>query len=92
MKDLQKHEKKKINQKSRKNKLISFSIIGVIGLLIVVGYATGIVTYNPVVKDKKNTFNKSEKCLEKLKGKHSKKELLDILSKKKFTESYCDYL
>ena len=84
--------KLKINQKSRKNKLISFSIIGVIGFLILVGYATGIVTYNPIIKDKNNTFNKSEQCFEKLKGKHSKKELLDILSKKKFSESYCDYL
>ena len=67
--------------------IILSSLVALIGI----GIATGFITFNPIDKSKPS-YAKDQQCFEDLKRKNSPQELMEIMKKKKMTESYCDLL
>ena len=75
-----------------KNTKRTIIILSSIAAVIIIGIATGVITFDPVTKSKSNTYGKSEQCFAKLKKKLSKEKMLAIMNKKKWDQSFCDFL
>ena len=63
-------------------------------MVVVIGIATGVITFQPP-EDSKNlnrAQKKSDECFQKLKLKFDNKKLMAISSKKKWNQSWCDFL
>ena len=76
----------------KKNSKRTIIILSSLAAVIIIGVASGIINYIPITKSKNNTFGKSDKCFEKLKNKLSREELMAIMNKKKWNESWCNFL
>ena len=62
-----------------------------LAVLVGIGIATGFINFTPM-QSGKPSLAKDKKCFEDLKRKNSPQELMEIMKKKKMTESYCDLL
>ena len=77
-----------------KNTKKTIIILSSLALVIIIGVATGVITFDPP-EDSKNlnrAQKKSDQCFQKLKQKVSKEKLMAITSKKKWYQSWCDFL
>ena len=77
-----------------KNTKKTIIIISSLALVIIIGVATGVITFDPP-EDSKNlnrAQKKSYQCFQKLKMKVSKERFVAITSKKKWNQSWCDFL
>ena len=54
-----------------KNTKRTIIILSSLAAVIIIGIATGVITFDPVTKSKSNTYGKSEQCFAKLKKKLS---------------------
>ena len=77
-----------LKKNTKRTIIILFSLAAV----IIIGIASGIINYVPITKSKNNTFGKSDKCFEKIKNKLSREELMTIMNKRKWNQSWCDFL
>ena len=77
-----------LKKNTKRTIIILFSLAAV----IIIGIVSGIITYVPITKSKNNTFGKSDKCFEKIKNKLSREELMAIMNKRKWNQSWCDFL
>ena len=69
-------------------------ILSSLAIVIVIGIATGFITFQ-LPEDSKNlnrAQKKSDECFQKLKLKFDNKKLMAISSKKKWNQSWCDFL
>ncbi len=82
--------KKAIDHKTQKSHRVSYAIVGVLIVLLIIGYASGFIVFNSV--EKGPNYSKSDQCFEQLKAKHSPQEMMQLIAKKKMSESYCDLL
>ena len=76
----------------KKNTKRTIIILSSLAAVIIIGIVSGIITYVPITKSKNNTFGKSDKCFEKIKNKLSREELMAIMNKRKWNQSWCDFL
>ena len=76
----------------KKNTKRTIIILSSLAAVIIIGIVSGIITYVPITKSKNNTFGKNDKCFEKIKNKLSREELMAIMNKKKWNQSWCDFL
>lgn len=67
-------------------------ILSTLAAILAIGAATGVVTYVPITKSKNNTFGKSDKCFQELKKELPPAELMTIMNKRKWDQSWCDFL
>ena len=77
-----------------KNTKKTIIILSSLALVIIIGVASGVITFDPP-EDSKNlnrAQKKSDQCFQKLKQKVSKEQLMAITSKKKWNQSWCDFL
>ena len=77
-----------------KNTKKTIIILSSLALVIIIGVATGVITFD-LPEDSKNlnrAQKKSDQCFKKLKQKVSKEKLMAITSKKKRNQSWCDFL
>ena len=65
-----------------KNTKRTIIILSSLAAVIIIGIATGVITFDPVTKSKSNTYGKSEQCFAKLKKKLSKEKMLDKIYSK----------
>ena len=78
----------------KKNQKKTIIILSSLVIVIVIGIATGVITFEPP-EDSKNlnrAQKKSDECFQKLKLKFDNKKLMAISSKKKWNQSWCDFL
>ena len=78
----------------KKNRKKTIIILSSLVIVIVIGIATGVITFEPP-EDSKNlnrAQKKSDECFQKLKLKFDNKKLMAISSKKKWNQSWCDFL
>jgi|TARA_B100001964_G_C13635976_1_gene338431 hypothetical protein len=75
-----------------KNTKRTIIILSSLAAVIIIGIATGVINFDPVTKSKSNTYGKSDQCFAKLKKKLSKEKMLAIMNKKKWNQSFCDFL
>ena len=76
-----------------KNTKKTIIILSSLALVIIIGVATGVITFDPPEDSKNlNRAQKSDQCFQKLKQKVSKEKLMAITSKKKWNQSWCDFL
>ena len=76
-----------MNKNTKTTIIILSSLVALIGT----GIATGFINFTPM-QSGKPSLAKDKKCFEDLKRKNSPQELMEIMKKKKMTESYCDLL
>ena len=77
-----------------KNTKKTIIILSSLALVIIIGVATGVITFD-LPEDSKNlnrAQKKSDQCFQKLKQKVSNEKLMAITSKKKWNQSWCDFL
>ena len=77
-----------------KNTKKTIIILSSLALIIIIGVATGVITFD-LPEDSKNlnrAQKKSDQCFQKLKQKVSNEKLMAITSKKKWNQSWCDFL
>ena len=77
-----------------KNTKKTIIILSSLALVIIIGVASGVITFD-LPEDSKNlnrAQKKSDQCFQKLKQKVSKEKLMAIISKKKWNQSWCDFL
>ena len=79
--------KKLPNNKTKKTIIILSTLAALVGI----GIATGFINFTPMQRGKPS-LAKDTKCFEDLKKKNSPQELMEIMKRKKLTESYCDLL
>jgi len=79
--------KKPPNNNTKKTIIILSTLAALVGI----GIATGFINFTPM-QSGKPSLAKDTKCFEDLKRKNSPQELMEIMKKKKMTESYCDLL
>jgi len=79
---------KKLPNNNTKKTII---ILSTLAVLVGIGIATGFINFTPM-QSGKPSLAKDKKCFEDLKRKNSPQELMEIMKKKKMTESYCDFL
>ena len=79
---------KKLPNNNTKKTII---ILSTLAALVGIGKATGFINFTPM-QSGKPSLAKDTKCFEDLKKKNSPQELMEIMKKKKLTESYCDLL
>ena len=79
---------KKLPNNNTKKTII---ILSTLAALVGIGTATGFINFTPM-QSGKPSLAKDKKCFEDLKRKNSSQELMEIMKKKKMTESYCDLL
>ena len=78
----------------KKNTKKTIIILSSLAMVIVIGITTGVITFQPP-EDSKNlnrAQKKSDECFQKLKLKFDNKKLMAISSKKKWNQSWCDFL
>ena len=79
-----------LKKNTKKTIIILLSLV----MVIVIGISTGVITFEPP-EDSKNlnrAQKKSDECFQKLKLKFDNKKLMVISSKKKWNQSWCDFL
>ena len=77
-----------------KNTKKTIIILSSLALVIIIGVATGVITFD-LPEDSKNlnrAQKKSDQCFQKLKQKVSNEKLMAITSKKRWNQSWCDFL
>jgi hypothetical protein len=74
-----------------KNKKTTVIILSSLAALAGIGIATGFITFNPIDKSKPS-YAKDQQCFEELKVKLTPEEMMEIMKKKKMTQSHCDFL
>ena len=79
---------KKLPNNNTKKTII---ILSTLAALVGIGIATGFINFTSM-QSGKPSLAKDTKCFEDLKKKNSPQELMEIMKKKKMTESYCDLL
>ena len=76
-----------------KNTKKTIFILSGLALVIIIGVATGVITFDPPEDSNLNRAQKkSDQCFQKLKQKVSKEKLMAITSEKKWNQSWCDFL